>query len=340
MSQDIKPPMLFEFSVKPKVLYVADLPGWDQDIKGHQYRKHLPQFDIDIGYSRQGTSPFWEDMLKEKKYDVVCCNNIPNLSHYQAPKYVPLNFGTKFNSYYEELLAFIREQNQAGTQLVLTQDEANRQDIRRYAAFNALAVNNPKTFDDFDRAGFGGIYRTYDGIALDVFGPDVPIQNRRFKVFFTSSVIQPEEKGYPIWQEVRRILNDRKDIEFVELLTDSFSNKTPEQMNELYNSCKIFVCLSLAENGAASLHEAAACGLVPITTKVGYSEYFKNLFIIDRDAMSCVEKIIYLNDHQDVLAKMSQGISKEVLPWDMRLMSQHWGYFIQQTVMRKKAFLL
>lgn len=332
-----KPPVLHEFSVKPKVLYVADLPDGDQDIKGRRYSQYLSHFDIDIGYSRQGVSPYWEDMLRERKYDVVCCNNIPNTSRNQPAKFVPLNLGARFNTFYEELLAFIREQNKLGTQVVLTQDHADRQDIRRYAAFNALAANNPTTFASFERGGFQGVYKTYDGIDLNVFGPDVPILKRRFKVFFTSSVVQPEHKGHAIWQEVKDILSSRKDIEFVEHLSDSFTNKTPEQMNDLYNSCKVFVCLSISENGFCDLHHAAACGVVPITTKVGYAEHFKNLFIIDRRAMACVEKILYLNDHQDLLAKMSHGINKEVLPWDMKLMSRHWGHFIQQTVLKKKA---
>lgn len=330
-------PVLHEFSVKPKVLYVADLPNEDQDIKGRMYSKYLSHFDMNIGYSRQGVTPYWEDMLRDKKYDVVCCNNIPNTSRNQPAKFVPLNLGARFNTHYEEMLAFIREQNALGTQVVLTQDKADRQDIRRYAAFNALAANNPATHADFERAGFQNVYKTYDGVDLNVFGPDIPIQKRRFKIFFTSSVVQPEHKGHTIWQEVKDILSSRLDIEFVEQLGDSFTNKTPEQMNELYNSCKLYVCLSQSENGSCDLLHALACGVVPITTKVGYADQFENLFIIDRRAMACVQKILYLSDHPDELTKMSQGISKEALKWDMKYMARHWGHFIQQAVLKKKA---
>ena len=337
MNHDIRPPLLFEFSVKPKVLYVADLPDWKQDTKGQLYQKFLPELDIDIGYSRQGTTPYWEDMLKQKRYDVVCCNNIPNVSHYQTPKYVPPSFGPKFNSYYEDLLSFIREQNKAGTQVVLTQDEADRQDIRRYAAFNAFAVNNPKAFKDFTQAGFEDIYKTYDGIDLDVFGPDVPIQNRRFKVFFTSSVMQPEHRGVSIWKEVKNLLASQPDIDCEELFTDSFFSNSPEQLNELYNSCKIYVSFALSEGGSCDLLRAAACGLVPIIFRTEYCDHFNNLLTIARSATSCVEKILYLHDNQDILNKMSQGICKEILPWDMKLMARHWGHFIQRAVMRKKA---
>lgn len=337
MSHDIKPPLLFEFSVKPKVLYVADLPYWKQDTKGQLYQKYLPEFDIDIGYSRQNTSPYWEDMLKEKHYDVICCNNIPNVSPHQTAKYVPVNFSPRFNSYYEDLLSFIREQNRAGTQVVLTQDEADRQDIRRYAAFNAIAVNNPRAYKDFIQAGFRGVYRTYDGIDLSVFGPDIPIQKRQFKVFFTSSVMHPEQKGTPIWEEVKLALQDEPDIAFEELITDSFVTKTPEQLNELYNSCKIYVSFAFSEGGSCDLLRAAACGLVPIIFKTEYCDYFKNILLIDRTATLCAEKIRYLHENQDILEKMSQGISKEILPWDMRLMARHWGHFIQKVVMKKKA---
>lgn len=296
-----KPPLLFEYSVKPKILYVADFPNGILDIKGHQYKKHLPQFEIDIGYSDL-SSEYWEDMMKEKKYDVICQNNLSNN------------------------LFSVADQNKKGTQVVLTQNEfvsvdAIKSDLRRYAVFNSISVNNPWSCDNFYEAGFDNIYTTLDGVDLHVFGHDVPIQKRKFKVFFSPNDFLLENK-------VKELLSHRKDIKFVE--TD---RKSPEEMNDLYNDCQVFVCFS-----ECNILEAAACGCVPIMTEFGYCDYFKNLFIIE-NAEVCVEKIIYLKDNPETLVRMSRGISKEILPWHDKFMSQHWGYFVQQSILKKKCIL-
>jgi glycosyltransferase involved in cell wall biosynthesis len=302
-----KPPLLFDYSVKPKVLYVADIPNGILDIKGHQYKKYLPQFEIDIGYS-DASSEYWEDMIKEKKYDLICHqeNNISD--------------------------NIVSDQNKKGTQVVLTQNEVVSVDkiksnLKKYSVFNSISANNPFLYDNFHEAGFDDIYATFDGVDLHVFGHDIPIQKRKFKVFFLSNV-----EDCQIWQKVKELI-DRSDIEFVELSTDYFNKYTPEQMNSLYNECQVFVCLS--EN--IHYNEASACGCVPVTTKIGYCDYFKNLFIVDKNPEACAEKIIHLKDNPEILFKMSKGISKEILPWHDKFTSQHWGYFIQQSLLKKKG---
>lgn len=333
MRNDLSPRSLYDFSVKPRVLYVADVPNWSFDIKGRQYRRFLPQYEIDIGYAVKKL-PFeyeglyWRDLLEKNHYDVIWHLHSQNMA------------GS------EDLYRFVVEMNAKGTQVILTQNnveplEAIKHDLKRYAAFNAISVNNPWAYKIFKEAGFQNIYKTYDGVDLDVFGHDMPILYRDFKIFFSSSKMRLDHKGYPIWLKVKEMLSVDPEIQFEEVITDSFSNKrTPEEMNKIYNECQVFVCLSISEGGPCTLLEAAACGLVPVMTKVGYSNYFKNSFIIERTAQACVDKILYLKDNTDVLINMSRGISKEILPWHDKLMSQHWGYFLQQAILKKKGFHL
>lgn len=333
MKNDLKPPCLLSFSKKPRVLYVADVQNWSFDIKGKQYKNHLPQYEIDIGYAikdlpQEYQGLYWEDLLDKNHYDIVWHLHGQNIS----------SVG--------DLSNFIAEMNSKGTQVVLTQNnvepvEVIKSDLKRYAAFNAISVNNPWAYKTFKEVGFQNVYKTYDGVDLDVFGHDVPILYRDFKVFFSSSKMRLEHKGYPIWLKVKEMLAPDPEIQFVEIITDSFSNKrTPQEMNEIYNECQVFVCLSVSEGGPCTLLEAAACGCVPIMTNVGYCEYFKNSFIIKRTALDCAEKILYLKDNIDVLVNMSRGINKEILPWHDKLMSQHWGYFLQQVMLKKKGFQL
>jgi hypothetical protein len=324
---DLKPPILLEYSVKPKILYVADVPNWSFDIKGHQYRKYLPQFEIDIGYvATSNSDELWQNMISIKKYDVVWHqhhNNIP----------------------YENIASFVTHHNQLGTQVICTINEVLnsaqiKSEIKLLSAYNSISVNNPWSYQNFKELGFDP-YKTFDGVDLNVFGPDTPIQKRDFKVFFSSSTSRLDHKGYHILQEVKKILKERDDIKFVEVIADSFNNKrTPVEMNEIYNECQVFVCLSLSEGGPCTLQEAAACGLVPIMTRVGYSDYFKNAIIIDRNPQVCADHILYLKDTPHVLIKRSHGISKEILPWHDKLMSQHWGYFVQKSILKSRGIKL
>jgi glycosyltransferase involved in cell wall biosynthesis len=324
----ITPLQLCQFTTKPRVLYVADVRNWSFDIKGREYRKYLPQYDIDIGYAHSALKnepEYWENMLGWRKYDIIWHLHADNISRS------------------DYLGHFVRQHNRQGRMVVLTQNnvlsvEEIRSEAKRYAAFNVLSVNNPWSYQNFLDAGFPNVYTCYDGVDLTTFGPDTPFHKRPFRVLFTSSKMRLEHKGYPIWQRVRELLKDRPDIEFEEVIADSFSNtSTPQQMNDIYNQCQVFACLSVSEGGPCTLLEGAACGLVPIMTRVGYSEYFENAIIIERDAEACAEKIVWLKDNPDLLLEMSRGISKEILDWSDRKMSQHWGYVLERAMILKKG---
>jgi Glycosyl transferases group 1 len=324
---ELDPPTLLEYSIKPNILYIADVPNWSFDIKGHQYKKYLPQFKIDIGYVlNPDPEKKWQNMILSKKYDVIWFQHQQNIS-------------------YENIVSFISKQNKKRTQVICTINEVLseaqiKNEIKLLSAYNAISVNNPWVYDNFKRLGFD-VYKTYDGVDLNTFGPDKPIQTRDFKVFFSSSLARLEHKGYYLFQDVKKILEKRKDIQFVEIITDSYNNKkTPVEMNEVYNQCQVFVCLSLSEGGPCTFQEAAACGLVPIMTRVGYADYFDNIFVIERNAEECAKKIVYLKENPEILIKKSYGISKEILPWHDKFISQHWGYFVQKVILKSKGIKL
>lgn len=326
---DITPPTLMNFGKKPKILYIADVFNWSFHLKGLQYIKYLPQYDIDIGFAKTNSPEFyWENMCANKHYDVIWHLHSGNLP------------------YKENFFKYIKSFNDKGTRVILTQNEVNsvesiKNDIKRLSAFNAISVNNPLAYKNFCLAGFNNIYQTYDGVDLNTFGPDINIENRKFKVLFISSKIRLEHKGYYIWERVKERLSDYNNIEFVEVITDSFNNKRSfDDMNLIYNDCQVYVCLSVSEGGPCTLLESAACGVVPIMTKVGYYEYFKNAITIERNENDCVNAILELRSNKKKLYEMSKSLCKEVLPWSDKLMSQHWGYFLQNSILYKRGMLI
>jgi hypothetical protein len=75
-------------------------------------------------------------------------------------------------------------------------------------------------------------------------------------------------------------------------------------------------------------------------TKTGYCNYFENIFVIPRSPIACIEKILYLKNNFDELQRMSRSLNKEILPWHDKLMSQHWGYFLQKAIIKARGLSL
>lgn len=294
-----------------KVLYVADTPNWSFHFKGIEYKKFLQQFDIDIAFASEN----WIDQANSLKYDII------------------VHLHEQYIKDIEDLKLFILQQNSQGTKVVLTINEVIcpydlMMKKNKLLLYNNISVNNPYVLQSMNRLGFKNISITYDGVDLKTFKSQTEFEKREFSIFFSSSLMRLSHKGYNILQDVKKTLSKYKDINFIEVYSDSYKNKrTWQDMNELYNSCKIFLCLSLSEGGPCTLLESAACGCVPVSTDVGYTNYFKSCSIIERNVKSCVEKILELKNNPEILYKKHKNILDEIKLWDSKLMSQQWGNF-------------
>lgn len=294
-----------------KVFYVADTPNWSFHLKGVEYKKHLPEFDIDIGFATED----WINQADRKDYDVI------------------VHLHEQYIKDTEDLKKFINRQNSKGTKVLLTINEVIcpydlMMKKEKLLSYNAISVNNPYVYNSMSRIGFENICLTYDGVDLETFFVDKDFDKRNFNIFFSSSIMRMAHKGYNILQDVKHMLNDHRDINFIEVYSDSYNNKTTwTEMRKLYNNCKIFLCLSQSEGGPCTLLESAACGCVPIMTSVGYSNYFKSCTLIERNMQSCVEKILYLKNNPKLLKEKNEMVLDEVKTWDARLLARQWGNF-------------
>ena len=298
-------------SKKLKIFYVADVCNWSFHLKGIQYKKHLPEFDIDIGFATDN----WIEQCTKKNYDVVVH------LHEQYIKEV------------KALKEFILEQNKKGTKVLLTINEVIcPYDLiikkEKLLLYNGISVNNPYMLQNLLNLGFKNIFLTYDGVDLETFFVEKEFSKRDFGVFFSSSMMRMVHKGYNILQDVKFMLKKHKDIYFKEVYSDSYNNKvTWQEMRAFYNNCKIFLCLSQSEGGPCTFLESAACGCVPVMTDVGYSNYFKSCSFISRNASSCVEKILEFKNNQDLLLSKHELLLTEVKNWDSKLFAKQWGNF-------------
>lgn len=317
---------------KPRILYVADAPEWSFDRKGQDYRKHLPDLDIDIGFAnpvcfeRGLGHAYYRDMEKTKHYDAVW----------------HLHDGYIWSE--EELAQYIEGHHRNNTLVFLTINQFyNSEEIElrrtRLERYDGISVNNPYCYFILKDAGFDVTY-TPDGYPGETFMPEVAIENRPFNVVFVSSKLWLQHKGYEIWCKVRDTL-EQEGIGFIEVVADSMNNtRSFEQMNEIYNRAQVFVCMSKSEGGPCTLQETAAAGLVPVCTRVGYTEYLKNIFIVERKPEPFIEKIRYLRDNPVIVKQMSRAIVKEAYHWQSCFAAQHWGDFAQNHILRHRGLRL
>lgn len=312
---------LYSYNYKPKILYVSNYPDSDQTLKGKQYQKYLYQFDIDITYGVD-----WKSAILQKKYDVICFLNEKIVDH-----------------------DFIKKQNKIGTQVIISKyffvDKSNIiKNKNIFSSYNGLSTNNHLTYKNFINNGFNNPFKILDGINLNVFGIDKNFENRKFKIVFISNVEDIKYKGYDIWNEIKnKMPNFSEGIEFLEIITTNNYNITPEEMNEIYNECKILISFNPPEFNSTNVLEASACGVVSITTPHENCDYFKNIYIIEKTehiAQDYMTRILYLKNNPKILNDMSKGISQEILAWDDKNLCNQWGEFIQQTLINKKGLSL
>lgn len=328
---DLSPPALLSFPKKPKVLMVADVPYWSFDYKLRSYRKYLPEYDIDIGYANVKVKDndiyrpyFWRYMAHDQYYDVI------------------LHLHPYFVSNFSELQQFSSDSRRRGTKLLVVLNYCYSVDELkalepRLRCYDAVGAVNQEIQENCRGIGMETTL-IMDGVDMTVFFPEIPLHERPFRLIFVASRLRLEHKGYSILQEVKEALVDYPDIEFDEVIADSFNNsRGHDQMAQAYNNASIFLCLSKSEGGPNTLLESIASGCVAITTPVGYTRFFKNILTIDRDAASCVEKIMYLYNNREAMYALAQGLRREIVRWDNQYLARHWGKFIESVVVKKKG---
>jgi len=119
-------------------------------------------------------------------------------------------------------------------------------------------------------------------------------------------------------------------VEGAELVTAAREDqwRGPEQMREFYRSLDVYICASSAEGTPNTCLEAAACGVPPVTTRVGNMPELvrdgANGFFVERDVRDIVEKLTRLRDMPALRGHLGQAIRASVMEWDWDRQAQHY----------------
>ena len=167
-----------------------------------------------------------------------------------------------------------------------------------------------------------------NGVDLDVFGLQRPIEGRVPKVLWTGSTSKRALKGYddlivPVERELRR-----RGVAFESWLVDSLGQgkRTPEEMARWYNDGTVLVCASAAEGTANPALEAAACGCTVVSTAVGNMPELirdgENGYLVEPDVAALVRGIeAACASH----VRLARAMQEDIQGWSWAARSR--GYF-------------
>lgn len=157
----------------------------------------------------------------------------------------------------------------------------------RRALADALVFNNQLTWDRMGRPP-----RTWmlpNGVDLEVFRVTRPLDTRSPRVVWVGSQLWRAVKGYDDYLVPLARQLARRGITCDFRLVDSKSGgllRAPAEMAAWYNTATVLVCASEAEGTPNPALEAAACGCVVVSTRVGNMPELirndENGYLVDR----------------------------------------------------------
>lgn len=282
-----------------KVLVVYDIPGWAYWRRANAIQKFAPaDVEVDIADCMNAK---WQ---RCNRYDVIF---LIEYTHALIARKMLTKHGSK-------------------TPLVISHnsDSRRRHELWKKVTTNAdyVICNNKEVFDFHKRPK--NTCCISNGFDPDLFRSTVPIADRPHKAIWCGSSGHKKGKGYheillPLAGLLKR---ERFECEFRPIDGNGWNeNKEPNRkivygdskLLDWYNSASYVVCASKTEGTPNYLLEAAACGCVPVSTRVGNILEFgrdrNNCVFAERDIKSFVEAMKVAKEtrkrlHESILADM------------------------------------
>jgi hypothetical protein len=156
------------------------------------------------------------------------------------------------------------------------------------------------------------------GVDLDVFRVAVPVAERPRRVLWLGSEVNREIKGYDriIRPLERRLLDLGFECDFRLCESNDGGADDAEHMADWYNSGRIILCASESEGTPNVALEAAACGCVPVTTRVGNMpelvRHGENGMFADGDVDAFVDAVCAADERYEA---MSATMLDDIRAW-------------------------
>lgn len=200
--------------------------------------------------------------------------------------------------------------------------------LKTFAGVNTVST---KLYQIFKKAGLSNLSCTLNGVDVDIF-----------RVKNDLSLSDKLCVGYAgtrkrDWKErVSDFIDPLSNVDFVELklATPQDNFISHDKMPNFYNDIDVYLCASNSEGFSLSVLEAAACGRVVVSTRVGGSvEMIKdnvNGRLVDQD-LSKIEVVLKeLQENRQQLREFGSRMRKDVEEkWDWKIRVSDWYAFVK-----------
>jgi glycosyltransferase involved in cell wall biosynthesis len=184
-----------------------------------------------------------------------------------------------------------------------------------------------------------------NGVDLDLFNVVVPISERKQHVLWTGCNFHCHRTKIKGWDAILMPLGERMQAAGMKFDYRRVHSEIPkvcfttEQMIDWYQTGTIYICTSSSEGTPNPALEAAACGCVVVSTRVGNMpeliETHVNGELVDRDVDSVYKAIVRC---QSKYLEMATAMQERIAGWDWKYRAeQYYDLFRRLIDQRRKA---
>ncbi|HXP89748.1 MAG TPA: glycosyltransferase [Fibrobacteria bacterium] len=286
---------------RPRILVVADVPGWIFDRHAHKLQSELAdEFDIEIAYQGQDLDESRHDLVYALEWNLVSPDRIRTRSKWVA--------GIRSHITWQDLPA-----------------EVFKQALARFSRVHVVSRRLESLLSGYHpRLGL-----LTHGIDLEHFlsSPRQLGKAGSLRIGWAGNRKSPA-KGF------EQFIDPLGKIPGVELEFCGYSDHLLDfkEMRAFYEDIDVYVCSSSTEGSNNSLLEAAAMGCAIVTTDVGtvpeYLEDGVSALIVDRTPESFRNAVLRLLEDPALVARLGSEASRSVKSFDWKLkLRDHRRFF-------------
>ena len=286
---------------RPRILVVADVPGWIFDRHAHKLQSELAdEFEIDIAYQGRELDEGRHDLVYALEWNLVPYDKIRTPSKWVA--------GIRSHITWQGL-----------------HPQAFKQALGRFSRVHVVSRRLESLLSGYHpRLGL-----LTHGIDLEHFhaSPRQPGKAGSLRIGWAGNRKSPA-KGF------EQFIEPLGRIPGVELEFCGYSDHLLDfgEMRAFYEGIDVYVCSSSTEGSNNSLLEAAAMGCAIVTTDVGtvpeYLEDGVSALVVDRTPESFRNAVLRLLEDPALVARLGSEASRAVGPFDWKLKLQdHRRFF-------------
>jgi glycosyltransferase involved in cell wall biosynthesis len=293
--------------MKPKILVIADVPGWALDRTAKNIIKRLSNiFTFKKIFNDQAASA-----IEKKDYNLLYITYWRQFQDASISSKIPQPAITGLRSHFKW---------DQGENL-----PPSAEMLEMLSNFKAVNVPSQILYDIFKHK-HPALFHTPHGVDESIFKPPLtPLHSPvgELVVGWTGSKTNhPNKRGLD-----DLLIPAIKDLKGVSLKIAAREDKwrSQEEMVNFYQGLDAYICTSRTEGGPHPLLEASSCGIPVISTRVGIAPELilenKNGLLIKREIKAIQAAMIKLRDNRDLRLTMSQNARQQI--------EKNWSWDIQ-----------